>query len=67
MDVICAWRDDNSEMLLGTLRALAPLSLIEEKNGVSIRSDLGCDLGERTPWVWTIRTGNASGPALLLL
>src|SRR5215475_1499555 len=36
-----------SEMLFGTLRALAmPLSLIEEENSVSARSDFGCDLIE---------------------
>jgi hypothetical protein len=34
-------------MLLGTLRPLAlPPGLIEEENGVSARSDFGCDLIE---------------------
>src|SRR6266446_10224522 len=38
-----------SEMLLGTLRALAPCAmpgLIEEENSVSARSDFGCDFLE---------------------
>src|SRR5262249_54620922 len=36
-----------SELLFGTLRALAPPpSLIEEENSVSARSDFGCDLIE---------------------